>query len=204
MGAAAMTAGDDTADTRDEVDETDDGSTTRRGLLKKGLVGAGAVGAVWAAPRIEGLSVRPDYAAAQSFGFGTPPQPPPGGFSVVLSPLAPIGPGIVGANGTGSVPLSGVGSGYPGTFQFNIAWVQNAPGPLVGTLTLTKGTGPHPPDDCGFITLFPNLNNFFNSTVGTVLGTTSVTSGQIVANGATITTPGAPPRMTVTGFIACL
>lgn len=36
----------------------------RRAALKKAAVAAGTAGAVWAAPRIEGLSITPDYAAA--------------------------------------------------------------------------------------------------------------------------------------------
>lgn len=52
--------------------EDDEGGPTgpdaggRRGLLKKAAVGAATAGVVWTAPRIEGLSLRPDYAAAQS------------------------------------------------------------------------------------------------------------------------------------------
>ena len=39
---------------------------SRRALLKKSVAAAGAAGVVWSAPRVEGLSLRPDYAAAQS------------------------------------------------------------------------------------------------------------------------------------------
>lgn len=42
----------------------------RREALKKAAVAAGAAGVVWAAPVIEGLSVRPDFAAAASQGGG--------------------------------------------------------------------------------------------------------------------------------------
>jgi hypothetical protein len=52
---------------------------SRRDLLTKAAVGAGVTGLAWMAPRIEGLSLRPDYAAAQSGssdpGDGTGPQP---------------------------------------------------------------------------------------------------------------------------------
>lgn len=41
-------------------------SHSRRALLKKSVAAAGAAGVVWSAPRVEGLSLRPDYAAAQS------------------------------------------------------------------------------------------------------------------------------------------
>jgi len=38
----------------------------RRSVLKKAAVGAAVAGTVWNAPRIDGLSIRPDYAAAAS------------------------------------------------------------------------------------------------------------------------------------------
>ncbi|MEM7091965.1 MAG: twin-arginine translocation signal domain-containing protein [Actinomycetota bacterium] len=41
-------------------------TTSRRDLLKKTAVGAAAAGIVWSAPKIEGLSLRPEYAAAAS------------------------------------------------------------------------------------------------------------------------------------------
>ena len=41
-------------------------SQSRRDLLKKSVAAAGVAGVVWSAPRVEGLSLRPDYAAAQS------------------------------------------------------------------------------------------------------------------------------------------
>ena len=43
----------------------------RRDAIKKTAVGAAAAGVVWSAPRIEGLSLRPIYAAAAS-GAGGP------------------------------------------------------------------------------------------------------------------------------------
>ena len=41
-------------------------ATTRRDVLRKGAVAAGVAGVAWSAPRVEGLSLRPNYAAAQS------------------------------------------------------------------------------------------------------------------------------------------
>lgn len=41
-------------------------SIDRRAAIKRGVAGAAAAGVVWSAPRIEGLSLRPSYAAAQS------------------------------------------------------------------------------------------------------------------------------------------
>src|SRR5207302_10969337 len=40
----------------------------RRDVLKKGAVGVAATGIAWAAPTIQGLTARPDYAAAASAG----------------------------------------------------------------------------------------------------------------------------------------
>ncbi len=44
--------------------------TSRREMLRKSAALGTAGGVVWAAPRIEGLSLRPDYAAAQSVAEG--------------------------------------------------------------------------------------------------------------------------------------
>jgi hypothetical protein len=46
--------------------EGDDRRVGRRDAIKRGAVGAGVMGVVWAAPAIQGLSLRPDYAAAAS------------------------------------------------------------------------------------------------------------------------------------------
>lgn len=43
----------------------------RRAAIKKAAIAGAAVGAVWSAPKIEGLSLRPNYAAAQT---GPAPQ----------------------------------------------------------------------------------------------------------------------------------
>lgn len=42
----------------------DDGRLSRRDALRKTAAGAAVVGAVWAGPRVEGLSLVPDYASA--------------------------------------------------------------------------------------------------------------------------------------------
>ena len=97
---------------------------SRRDLLKKGAVGATVAGVVWQAPKVRGLSLRPDYAAAGTDScVGT--------FSVIVSdhcggdainntspPLTPCSPGTVmgtfNAAGTGGVCLiDGSYSGSP-------------------------------------------------------------------------------------------
>ena len=47
-------------------DAVGDEPMNRRAMLKKAAVGASAAGLVWSAPRVEGLSLRPNYAAAAS------------------------------------------------------------------------------------------------------------------------------------------
>lgn len=56
-------------------DVADDGLSSRRSAIKKAAAGAAVVGAAWAAPKVEGLSVVPDYAAAATL---------PGGVGVTL------------------------------------------------------------------------------------------------------------------------
>jgi hypothetical protein len=58
--------------------------SSRRNALKKAAVGAGVAGAVWVAPKIDGLSIVPDYASA-----GT-------GHITVTFTLVGEGPGILG------------------------------------------------------------------------------------------------------------
>ena len=41
-------------------------AVSRRDALRKGAAAAAVTGVAWSAPRIEGLSLRPDYAAAQT------------------------------------------------------------------------------------------------------------------------------------------
>jgi hypothetical protein len=42
-------------------------TTSRREAIRKAATGAALTGAIWAAPRVEGLSLVPDYAAAATF-----------------------------------------------------------------------------------------------------------------------------------------
>ncbi len=44
--------------------EDSDGAMHRRAMMKKAAASAGVAAGVWVAPRIEGLTLRPDYAAA--------------------------------------------------------------------------------------------------------------------------------------------
>ena len=48
---------------RGELESGDSGSS-RRNALRKAAVASGVAAAAWVAPRVDGLSVRPDYAAA--------------------------------------------------------------------------------------------------------------------------------------------
>ena len=48
----------------DETPSADGGMVARRDAIKKAAAGAAVAGAAWAAPRVEGLSVVPDFAAA--------------------------------------------------------------------------------------------------------------------------------------------
>ncbi|MBI2704887.1 MAG: hypothetical protein HYX32_06310 [Actinobacteria bacterium] len=63
-------------DAGNEDPSTEHTGVDRRDLLRKTVVGAGVAGLVWSAPRIEGLSVRPDYAAAASHPTDTDPSQP--------------------------------------------------------------------------------------------------------------------------------
>lgn len=58
-----------------EADASDDPRIARREAMRKAAIGAAVTGAVWASPKVEGLSVLPDYAAAAtgtgSFTFRT-------------------------------------------------------------------------------------------------------------------------------------
>jgi len=49
---------------------TADGDTSRRDAIKKAAAAAATAGLVWSAPRIEGLSLRPNYASAGSAVIG--------------------------------------------------------------------------------------------------------------------------------------
>lgn len=49
-----------------QVDSSAGELTSRRELMKKAAVGATAAGIIWSAPKVEGFSLRPNYAAAGS------------------------------------------------------------------------------------------------------------------------------------------
>lgn len=49
----------------------DDARVARRDALKKAAAGAAAAGAVWVGPKVDGLSLVPDYAAAGTAAAGT-------------------------------------------------------------------------------------------------------------------------------------
>jgi hypothetical protein len=77
----------------DDVESGDEislkGSFDRRSALKKAGVAAGAAGVVWSAPKITGLSLRPDYASAATTGPG-PDNVGPGNFT--FNSVLPGGP----------------------------------------------------------------------------------------------------------------
>lgn len=54
----------DVGATGDDVETEDAAMEARREMLKKAAAGFAVAGGVWVAPRIEGLSLAPDYAAA--------------------------------------------------------------------------------------------------------------------------------------------
>lgn len=82
--------------------ENESAAFDRRALLKKSAVGAAAAGVVWTAPRIEGLSLRPSYAAASSAGLSSASFSVVGNSSVFLvSRTAPLGGGDVAVAAAG-------------------------------------------------------------------------------------------------------
>ena len=93
----------------DEVGPDEAGRIDRRSAIKKGVVGAAVAGVAWTAPRVEGLSLRPNYAAAVSLTCT------PGGGDITISRFGStkvaglgtvktwqfsVGPGYLTANGT--------------------------------------------------------------------------------------------------------
>lgn len=95
----------------DSVDGGDPTTTARRDLLKKIGIGAGVAGVVWTSPRIEGLSMRQDYAAAQTAG-DTPP------IDVPIPPFDQNFP--IDGGGTPS-PYSQSGNGAP-NLAYGYGW----------------------------------------------------------------------------------
>ncbi len=114
---------DPTADGGFEVDET---GVDRRAALKKGLAAAGAAGVVWAAPKVDGLSLRPAYAQAQTRGPGN--DLPPGGQNFVGN----FSMGSRFSSYTGNLALGTRGTA---SFQVQQAWSFSG-GPVTETVTL--------------------------------------------------------------------
>lgn len=96
-----------------------DGALGRREAIKRAAVGAATAGLVWSAPRVEGLSLRPAYAAASSGG------PQVGDLQVTLNALGVQSASHVCAPGT-SVKLTAVLANV-GTAALNYS-LNNSPG----------------------------------------------------------------------------
>src|SRR5437870_813866 len=62
------------SDDSNELDGESGGGLSRREMLTRGAVAAGTAGVMWAAPTIQGLSIRPDFAAAASGPCSGPRQ----------------------------------------------------------------------------------------------------------------------------------
>jgi hypothetical protein len=106
--------------------EANDGSSKeidRRSALKKAAVAAGAAGVVWAAPKVEGLSLRPAYASAGTQGPGN--DFPPGGQNFT---------GNFGFSGNYNMVL-----GNHGSANFNLSTAFSGSGaPYTETVTLVS------------------------------------------------------------------
>ncbi len=78
----------------DEIDDVEGAASKsrmgRRDVLKKGAVGAGVAGVVWAAPEIIGLSTSPAYAAASSHSVSNQPCSGDANFAIKI-PCPPDG-----------------------------------------------------------------------------------------------------------------
>lgn len=126
--------------------------TGRRDMLKKGVVAAGVAGAAWVAPKVDGLSLRPDYASAQSAGTPNP-----------LTSNAGLGPGL-GAPNTVNQSFLVLPAG---TVNITQDWDPNN-----GTLTLTRDAG-----TCAFT----SLNAAGSDDGGTLQSVNAVNANAIVA-----------------------
>jgi hypothetical protein len=75
-------------ESQDNVDDSaNDRTSSRRDALKKAAAAGAVSAAVWAAPRVDGLSIAPDYASAGTNTTG-----------VITFRLDGNGPGLLGAN----------------------------------------------------------------------------------------------------------
>ena len=111
----------------------------RRNLMKKGAAAVGAAGVVWAAPKIEGLSLRPDYASAGTRGPGN--DTPVGGQNYTFDAAFFVGGG---QNVTRDF-------GPGGKFNFNM----QSDGANPYSLKFTKAGSTNP--TCGFSLLDLNF-----------------------------------------------
>lgn len=87
----------------------------RRAAIKKGVIGSAIVGVAWSAPKVEGLSLRPDYASAASG---------PGTFTLTFNAYGNL-PGPAGDCGggtyaTANLQMSAI-NGQFASFQMNTA-----------------------------------------------------------------------------------
>lgn len=69
-GVEKMSDGHDESEQAHAEPPVDPQRVNRRSALKKAAAASAAAGAVWAAPRIEGMAVVPDYASAGTTTFG--------------------------------------------------------------------------------------------------------------------------------------
>lgn len=127
-------------------------TANRREALKKAAVASAVAGTLWAAPRVEGFSLLPDYAAA---GTATPtgirlqfnsPGPNVGGDVFSGAPYT-----------TGTPPITVTGSG-----STNAVATLNAPLGNAGNVTANLGPVPADADKTATITVTFNVDPPFN------------------------------------------
>jgi len=117
------------------VDNEREPAVSRREAIKKAAIGAGAAGLVWSAPKIEGLSLRPSYAAAMSV-VGTELVT----LQVVAGNFNDATTSFVCTNGELRVNF-GISSGAPMS-AFNVNGLAEFAPPFTGTITdITVLTG---------------------------------------------------------------
>ena len=148
MSARNENAGSSGAATDTEAPTT----TNRREALKKAAVASAVAGTLWAAPRVEGFSLLPDYAAA---GTATPT----GVRLQFNSPGPNIGGDVFSANpyttGTPSITVTGSGT-------TNSVATLNAPLGNAGNVTANLGPVPADADKNATITVTFNVDPPFN------------------------------------------
>jgi hypothetical protein len=144
------------ADISPSEPELDPKVVSRRDALKKAAIGAGIAGAVWSAPRIEGLSLVPDYAAAGTI---------PGGSTIQIKATSAACSPLSTTNCWGNcVPSPGGTDASCAPFRFTVPAYAPA-GPSTGT---TDATGGVPSAYSSTVSLTnmappaPNQNEFFD------------------------------------------